>query len=279
MENIATYPQSPGIYAIVNSVNGKRYVGSSINLRKRLQMHKRKLLAGLHHSQILQRAWNKYGATCFFSTIIEQCSTESLIEHEQIYINEKSEYNICGRAYSCLGVIRTKETRAKMSVSMTGKAKSLEHRANLSAAGKGEKHRLFGKHLPESTRVKISVAAIKRGRTPEHQEKLNKSRREHPTFLGKTHSDETRAKMSASQSGKKHAMYGKHHTAEAKEKIGRAGLGRKHTPESLAKMVANSKHGKPWLGRKHTDETRLKMKTAAKKLWKERKENISCQAQ
>lgn len=94
-----------------------------------------------------------------------------------------------------------------------------------------------------------------------------------PTFRGLSHSPETRAKMSAAQTGEKHAMYGKHHTAEAKEKIRLAGTGKKYpsrkplSPEALAKISAAN------TGRKHTPETRARMSAAAEKLWSVRHES------
>lgn len=162
---------------------------------------------------------------------------------------------------------------------MTGREKSPEHRARLSAAISGEKHPHYGKHLPESTRLKISAAAIERGRTPEHQANLTASLRANPSFLGKRHTDETRAKMSAAQTGEKHAMYGKHHTPEAREKIRLAGLGKKHTPESLAKMSKSSKRLKTFLGKQHSDETKAKMSARRADYWARKKGGLLCQAQ
>lgn len=154
---------------------------------------------------------------------------------------------------------------------MTGREKSPEHRAHLSAAVSGEKNPHYGKHLPESTRLKISAAAIGRERTPEHQANLTASLRANPSFLGKRHTPETRAKMSAAQTGEKHAMYGRKHTPEAKEKIRLAGIGRKHTPEELAKMSASLKGLQPFLGKKHSPEAIAKMKESATKLWEQRR--------
>ena len=62
-----------GIYAIVNTVNGKRYVGSAKRFRTRWNAHRAALNKGLHHSRHLQSAWNKYGAEAFVFTIIEFC--------------------------------------------------------------------------------------------------------------------------------------------------------------------------------------------------------------
>ena len=94
-----------------------------------------------------------------------------------------------------------------------------------------------------------------------------------PTFKGLSHSDDTRAKMSAAHAGENHEMYGKHHTAEAKEKLRIASTGRKVSTETLEKMKRNNRHLKTWLGKKHSDKTREKMSVSAEKLWADRHSN------
>lgn len=60
-----TLKKVAGIYAIVNLVNNKQYIGSTENLRFRFNAHKRLLREQKHHSYKLQRAYNKYGEGCF----------------------------------------------------------------------------------------------------------------------------------------------------------------------------------------------------------------------
>ena len=48
------------IYKIRNLVNGKFYVGSSVNTRVRFQNHRRHLRRGTHHCRPLQNAWDRY---------------------------------------------------------------------------------------------------------------------------------------------------------------------------------------------------------------------------
>lgn len=59
------------VYAIVNEINGDRYVGSSVNSQRRYRSHVRMLATGKHHSQHLQRAWLKYGPECFSLRVLE----------------------------------------------------------------------------------------------------------------------------------------------------------------------------------------------------------------
>lgn len=84
-----------GIYCIINVKNNKRYVGSSINIRRRLWCHRACLRHNNHENPYLQNAWNKYKEEGFDFYIIEACDSDKLLEREQYYINTlKPEYNI-----------------------------------------------------------------------------------------------------------------------------------------------------------------------------------------
>ena len=84
-----------GIYMLTNLISGKRYIGSSKNLRQRLWEHRSLLRHNKHVNRHLQNAWNKYGEDNFEYSIIEYCNEENRIEREQFYVNKlKPEYNI-----------------------------------------------------------------------------------------------------------------------------------------------------------------------------------------
>ena len=90
---------SCGVYAITNEINGKRYVGSAKNIKRRFAEHKRDLNGQKHHNIVLQRSWNKYGEQSFSFDMIEECDEERRIEREQWYLdNEKNLYNIAKEA-------------------------------------------------------------------------------------------------------------------------------------------------------------------------------------
>jgi predicted GIY-YIG superfamily endonuclease len=73
-----------GIYAIVNTLNNKKYIGSSENLRKRYRQHFNNLNKNKHVNTHLQRAYNKYGASVFEFWILEECENirDTLITKE-----------------------------------------------------------------------------------------------------------------------------------------------------------------------------------------------------
>lgn len=88
-----------GIYQIRNVVNGKVYVGSSVNLVKRRHTHFNELRKGIHTNGYLQRAFNKYGETNFVFEIIEFTTDRTnILKLEQYWIDKlkvvKRGYNI-----------------------------------------------------------------------------------------------------------------------------------------------------------------------------------------
>ena len=83
-----------GIYRIKNIVNGKCYYGSSKDIEKRWKQHKKELKNKIHINCILQRAWDKYGENNFLFVIVEECIITVLLETEQRYLDLQPEYNI-----------------------------------------------------------------------------------------------------------------------------------------------------------------------------------------
>lgn len=100
-----------GIYEIVNTANGKRYVGSSVDVEKRWKHHLWRLGRKDHHSVVLQRAWDKYGECSFKFSILHECEADDLLIIEQSEINLKSEYNISPVAGSNEGHRWTEEQK------------------------------------------------------------------------------------------------------------------------------------------------------------------------
>lgn len=114
-----------GIYKITNTVNGKVYVGSAVNVQRRWFEHKNHLQNQKHHSQHLQRAWNSYGESVFAFELIESVNKEDLIQREQHWMDllrafGKHGYNVSPKAGSSLGIKRSDETRRRISQSKHG---------------------------------------------------------------------------------------------------------------------------------------------------------------
>ena len=71
-----------GIYQI--EVNGKKYIGQSIDIEERIKGHKRKLKKNKHENIYLQRAYNKYKE--FKWEVLAECKKESLNNLESYYV-------------------------------------------------------------------------------------------------------------------------------------------------------------------------------------------------
>ena len=54
-----------GIYKITNKVNGKFYIGSSNNIKRRWKYHKSNLRSGTHDNIHMQRSYDKHGEENF----------------------------------------------------------------------------------------------------------------------------------------------------------------------------------------------------------------------
>ena len=135
MKNKSIYDVT-GIYLIYNTVNNKSYIGSAVNIYKRIFgkssiSHLKTLSENKHHNQHLQNAYNKYGADAFTFDVLEVCDKEKLIEREQFFLDtlllakDKEQfaikaYNICPIAGSCLGRPMSIITKEKISKSHIG---------------------------------------------------------------------------------------------------------------------------------------------------------------
>ena len=236
-----------GIYEILNTINGKRYVGSSVDLEKRRAYHRQALRKQTHCNPYLQNAWNKCGEKAFKFKTFFYCGKESLIELEQMAMDElKPEYNIARVAGSCLGVRRSDETKAKMSAIMRGNQHSLGHkcspeeRSKISAALMGNSNSLGFKHTAE-TRAKVSAAQMGNKNCLGHKPSEDTKKKISEAKTGRKHTPESKANMSAGQRGRKRVP----HSAETKAKISAAKTGRKLSAKHKASMSAANK-GKPW---------------------------------
>ena len=100
--------ETSGIYMLVCKANGKRYIGQSKNIKRRLNEHKNcKSFAPL-----ICKAIAKYGWDAFDKTVLEFCPVEELDEKEIYYIAElKPEYNLTEGGDSPKGYKHSPETK------------------------------------------------------------------------------------------------------------------------------------------------------------------------
>lgn len=198
-----------GVYEILNTANGKRYIGSSKGIDFRWCIHHTELRRNKHHSRHLQAAWNKYGETTFqFNVLLLSSPANNTLYEQLAFAVFCPEYNVCKVAGSPLGVKHSDETRAKVSAAGKGRIVSAETRRKASDAQKGKKRKPLsaehrakigasgkGRILSAETRAKIGVANAKHSPSPEVRARISAA------LKGRPLSAETRAKMSAARSG------------------------------------------------------------------------------
>ena len=202
----ASEPNFSGVYAIFCKPTGKVYVGSAANICRRWRNHRLHLRKGTHHSQHLQRAWDKYGECEFSFEVLEEATGEALLRVEQRYIDKfmaadrARGFNIAPVAGSTLGIKLLPFSlahREKISSALKGKQHSAEHKAKSSAVRKGRPSGRKGipLNLSENSREAMRAAKIGKKLSAEHIAKLVVA------HTGKKRSASARANMSAARKG------------------------------------------------------------------------------
>lgn len=79
--------KTAGVYQIKNKNNGRYYIGSAKDLKKRCKDHLSELIRNVHCNKKLQRDWNKYGYKDYEFSILEICKAEDRYKIEQKYLD------------------------------------------------------------------------------------------------------------------------------------------------------------------------------------------------
>lgn len=160
-----------GIYEIVNTVNGKRYVGSSVNIPSRWKSHLRELRRGTHHAKHLQHSFNIYGEEKFILVIIRYCERDDLLYYEQEELDSGFDYNSSPTAKNCLGIKLDAETRERYRQQryVRRDADPEAYSALMSSLSKG-------KPKPEGWKAKMSQRHSGVPKTISHVKKMAKAR-------------------------------------------------------------------------------------------------------
>ena len=167
--------KTPGVYAITNTINGKIYIGSAVNLDRRCKQHKNALLKHIHHNSHLQAAWDKYGEDAFTFTVVTECSRELCGTIEQITITLYNSVNTGYNIQSNVTLNPDDICKARALSTTPRPPCSEETKEKISQANKGNQV-WVGKHHTAETKAKIGAT--------------NKEKQ-----LGRHHSEETKAKM------------------------------------------------------------------------------------
>ena len=133
-----------GIYKITNTVNGKFYIGSSVDLERRFNKHMGTLAKNTHANPILQRAWNKHGADKFTFEVIEECANDQKVcfEREQYYLDLL-------KPYLEIGYNVSKHAAGGDNFTLNPSKEAI--REKMSILNAGDKNGMFGRtHSPDA---------------------------------------------------------------------------------------------------------------------------------
>ena len=180
------------VYLIINP-KGKCYVGSTINLKYRLETYRRK------HCKKQPKLYNsieKYGINNHEFYIIETTDTKNIYNKE---LDWGIFYNVLDNGLNCrlpkiddVKLCVSDDTREKISLIHKGKKLSEERKKEI-----GDFHR--GKKLSEEHIDKIKIVNTGKKRTQEHKNKISENNKL------RVISNETRNKISNAQKGRKHS--------------------------------------------------------------------------
>lgn len=220
------------IYLSRCKVNGKGYVGETVDFERRKRWHKEDAEKG--ESWLFQKAIRKYGWDAFEWSILYQDDD-----------NDKDWMSWWERKF-----IRELGTKMPNGYNMTD-------------GGDGGDTMSGRHHTPESIekmRKSQKIACRTRKKRVGCSDEARKNMSLAQT--GRKVSTEHRKKISETLLGYKH-------TEESKQKMSLAGRGKKKTEEHKAKIAAS--HIGIGLGSKHTEEAKQKISESLRKLWIERK--------
>jgi predicted GIY-YIG superfamily endonuclease len=85
LDVVTFQPYVAGVYQIICGVNGKRYIGQSSCINKRIISHRTSLANGYHPALKLQNEFHKYGPGAFEVEIIEKISDKKKREQREAF--------------------------------------------------------------------------------------------------------------------------------------------------------------------------------------------------
>lgn len=225
--------KQPVIYKIRNVANGKFYVGSTTDTRERFRNHRKLLRSNRHHCPHLQASWNKYGEDCFKFEIVESAESEEVLwQLEDRWLDEHFGKTYCynaGRSAAAPMRGRVGEAHPNYKRNWGQEFKdSISKGLKEFYATDPTNHPRLGKQHTEETKAKISAKV---------QQAVAEGRG--GAFIP---SEETRKKMSESLKGNQNSLGHKRSEAE-REAIRQRTLGNKN-----------------WLGKTHTEEAKAKLR-------------------
>lgn len=203
-----------GVYAIVDTTDGRTYIGSSVDIPRRFRQHKRMLNLGKHANAHLNRAWAAHSPEAFYFKILLFCAPDQVLTYEQRAIEAFDAvvrgFNQLPVAGSTAGRKHTEAARAKMSEAHIGRITTERARENMR---RGQANR---PPPSEETRARRRAAMLGRTFSEETLRKMSEAHK------GRILTPEQKARQIAAQTGKKRTSETRQKIAE-KHPVGRSG--------------------------------------------------------
>lgn len=118
--NLYDLPDKPGIYLITNKITNHKYIGQSVNIRRRFQSYHKSEFKNPNSSMYnttLYKAMRKYGLDAFIIEVVEECTPDELNDKEIYWIAKyntyKNGYNSSAGGDSMNSKMHTKEIEEK----------------------------------------------------------------------------------------------------------------------------------------------------------------------
>lgn len=178
-----------GVYKLTNTKNGKFYVGSTYQFKRRWTQHLRDLEKNRHTNTYLQNAFNQDGTDSFIFEVIEvvEGTKQERLDREQVYLDKWHDKQV--NCYNLGSLAQSREGKKSKNPEETRKKKSEASKRNAAYYSA-----LFkGKHHSPSTEFKPGHTQIT--------------------------TEETRKKLSVTLKGRKSPMTSKVHSTESRQKI------------------------------------------------------------
>jgi group I intron endonuclease len=180
-----------GVYKIECKITGRKYIGSSVDVNKRLKEHIRKLNKGTNSAKFLQAEFLKYGEEHFTFELLEEVETDKLGEMERfLIVNLNTVYpngfnSSLGGETGRRGTKVSEEERRAISIRVSGENNpnygnrwSDERREEMSINRKG-----FNKGVPKSEEHKKKMSESGKGKHNHHGMNNPKCRIDEQLFL------------------------------------------------------------------------------------------------
>jgi group I intron endonuclease len=201
-----------GIYAIENVQTGMVYIGQAQCIYARWHKHYADLVDGKHHSQHLQRSWNKRGEAAFRFIILEECDLGEMDSREQAWMDAVNSvrhgYNTAPVAGSNRGVKHKPEARERKSRALKLLWTDPAYRAKVSATraermGRPE----VREHLRSTTKAAANLPGVRERRSAQSKARAadpvtaTKIRDGHKRAWARLSDDERKARYARMQAG------------------------------------------------------------------------------